>query len=127
MYRYPNQYGSGMGTGGMMFSIILIVFALVVMWRIFTKAGYAGWKCLIPIYNIYCEFQMAWGKGWVFLLLLIPVVNIVIYIMLMVKLAHAFGKSTEFAVGLIFLSVIFLAILAFDDNTRYIGPDGMKV
>ncbi|MEZ4508199.1 MAG: DUF5684 domain-containing protein [Eubacteriales bacterium] len=42
------------------------------------------------------------GNGWMFLLMLIPVVNIVIAIIAMVKLAKAFGKSGGFAVGLIF-------------------------
>ena len=55
-----------------------------------------------------------------FLLMLIPVANIVIYIITMVKLAKAFNRSGGFAVGLIFLSVIFYCILAFDTST-YVG------
>jgi len=38
----------------------------------------------------------------------------------MIKLSKAFGKDTGFTVGLIFLSLIFLAILAFDKST-YLG------
>ena len=41
-------------------------------------------------------------------------------IITMVKLAKAFGKSGGFAVGLIFLSIIFYCILAFGD-AQYIG------
>ena len=37
-----------------------------------------------------------------------------------VRLAHAFGKSSGFAAGLIFLNIIFMAILAFD-NSSYTG------
>ena len=44
----------------------------------------------------------------------------VITILTMIKLARAFGKSDGFAVGLIFLSIIFMSILAFDDST-YLG------
>ena len=33
-----------------------------------------------------------------------------------IKLAKAFGKSSGFAAGLIFLNVIFMGILAFDDS-----------
>ena len=43
-----------------------------------------------------------------------------IYIITMVKLAKAFNRSGGFAVGLIFLGVIFYCILAFDTST-YVG------
>jgi hypothetical protein len=36
-------------------------------------------------------------------------------------LAKSFGKGTGFALGLIFLSVIFILILGFGD-VRYVGP-----
>ena len=52
--------------------------------------------------------------------MLIPIANFVIAIITMVKLAKAFGKSGGFAVGLIFLSVIFYCILAFDQS-EYAG------
>lgn len=33
--------------------LVVAVVAIVAMWKIFTKAGEAGWKSIIPIYNIY--------------------------------------------------------------------------
>jgi hypothetical protein len=39
-------------------------------------------------------------------------------------LAKSFGKDTLFALGLMFLPIIFYAILAFDRNIRYRGPNG---
>ena len=59
-------------------------------------------------------------NGWMFLLLLIPIVNIIVAIMLYVNLAKAFGKSTGFAIGLIFLNFIFMLILAFS-SAEYVG------
>lgn len=32
-------------------------------WRLFRKAGLRGWEFLIPIYNIYCLFEVAGIKG----------------------------------------------------------------
>jgi len=58
---------------------------------------------------------------WWILLLLIPFVNIVIWIIVSIDLAKSFGKGTGFALGLIFLSVIFILILGFGD-ARYVGP-----
>ena len=107
-------------------SLIFCVLMLIATWKIFTKAGEAGWKCLIPIYNEYINVKIVDGNGWKFLLLLIPIVNIVYSIMLTVRLAKSFGKGGGFAVGLLFLAPIFYLILAFG-SARYIGPRGEGV
>ena len=117
-----DSYG-GAG-GGDIFSLIIgIVVALVMiagMWKMFSKAGEPGWASIIPFYNAYVLFKITWGSGIKFLLLLIPIANIVVVIMTQIKLAKAFGKSTGFAVGLIFLSPIFYVILGFD-SPEYLG------
>lgn len=95
----------------------LAVFSIVCLWRIFSKAGEPGWGAIVPFYNMYLLFKITFGNGWLFLLTLIPVVNFIMLIIAYVKLAQNFGKGGGFAVGLIFLSPIFLGILAFDDST----------
>lgn len=73
-----------------------------------------------PFLQCLCTFKITWGSGIKFLLLLIPIANIVVVIMTQIKLAKAFGKSTGFAVGLILLSPIFYVILGFD-SSEYLG------
>ncbi|MBR2590055.1 MAG: hypothetical protein IKE65_03950 [Clostridia bacterium] len=104
-------------------AIVMCVLTIVAEWKIFTKAGEAGWKSLIPFYNLYILCKLADGKGVKFLLLLVPIVDIVFYVMLSLKLARAFGKDTAFAIGLIFLPNIFTLILGFG-GMEYIGPNG---
>ena len=104
--------------------LIVCIISLVALAKVFKKAGRPGWAVIVPIYNLYVLFDIAWGKGIMFLLMLIPVVDIVILIMLYVKLAKAFGKSGGFAAGLIFLNLIFTCILGFG-SAQYIGPDGV--
>ena len=101
-------------------SLAVAVLGIVAMWKIFEKAGEPGLAAIIPFYNVYVLFKITWGNGWKFLFLLIPIANLVFAIITMVKLAKAFGKSGGFAVGLIFLSIIFYCILAFDSST-YLG------
>ena len=103
------------------FVLVIAVLTLVAMWKIFVKAGKPGWACLIPFYNMYCMYDIAWGNGWLFLLGFVPCVNFVVMIMLYFKLAKAFGKGTGFGFGLVFLNTIFVLILGFD-NSQYIGP-----
>ena len=120
-YSYETVYmdpaaTAAVGIGSIIYMVILLaiaVISLISMWKIFAKAGEAGWKALIPIYNMYVLFQITWGKGIYFLLMLIPLANFVILIITYVKLANAFGKSGAFAVGLVFLPAIFMPILAF--------------
>ncbi|PKM40231.1 MAG: hypothetical protein CVV04_07010 [Firmicutes bacterium HGW-Firmicutes-9] len=99
------------------------IFCLIALWAIFEKAYEPGWGALIPIYNSYQYFKITWGNGWYFLLLLIPFVNVIIAIITTFKLARSFGKSFWFGLGLLFLSAIFMGILAFG-KPRYISVPG---
>lgn len=104
-------------------SLALGVLLIVSMWMIFKKAGKPGWAAIVPFYNIYVEYEITWGSGWRFLMLLIPFYNIILAIQTQVKLAKAFGKGGGFAVGLIFLPYVFQPILAFSD-AAYLGVPG---
>ena len=103
------------------FALAITVVVLIAWWKVFVKAGKPGWAAIVPFYNMYCMFEISFGNGWLFLLCFVPCVNVVMLIIMYVKLAQAFGKSGGFAVGLIFLSVIFLPILGFGD-AKYNGP-----
>ena len=74
---------------------------------------------IVPVYNAVVLFQIAGVNPWLLLLAIIPFVNFialpVLMIMVYVKLAKAFGKGAGYAVGLIFLNVIFMPMLAFSD------------
>ncbi len=104
----------------MVVSLIILAVTIIAFWKIFTKAGKPGWACIVPIYNLVVEFQIAGMNPWLILLMLVPIANIVVAIMLYINLAKAFGKGTGFAVGLIFLNFIFMLILAFGD-AEYVG------
>ena len=115
---------SGMGTGfsplaGVIEFAIAILY-IVGMWKVFVKAGEPGWASIIPIYNVYVLCKIAGKPGWWVLLMLIPFVNVIIAILVMIALAQNFGKGAGFALGLVFLGVIFFPILGFGD-ARYQG------
>lgn len=93
------------------------------MWKIFEKAGEAGWQAIIPIYSLYILLKIVGKPGWWLLLFLIPVVNFIFAIWTVNMLSKSFGKDEGFTIGLIFISIVFLPVLAFGD-ARYTGPYG---
>ena len=113
---------SGVGVAAILL-YVAVVYAILVIpyWVIFTKAGQPGWPALIPIYSTYILLKVIGRPGWWLLLFLIPIVNLVIYIIMMNDLSKSFGHGVGFTLGLIFLSWIFLAILAWGSST-YRGP-----
>ena len=113
---------AGVGAGMMILYFVVVIFMLIVMWKIFVKAGKPGWGVLIPIYNVILMLEIAGRPGWWFLLMLIPGVNIVISIIVILDLAKAFGKGTSFGLGMLFLGIIFYPILAFGD-AQYAGSN----
>ena len=116
------------------FLLAFCVLLIIAEWKIFTKAGEAGWKSLIPIYNVYIAFKIAkMHIVWFFVMLvstvlygfvsasqvttvsqtigLIGIIGLaVVEVVYAIYLANAFGKGTGFKVGLIFLPNIFTKI-----------------
>ena len=107
------------------FAFIFYILAVIAMWKVFKKAGEPGWTAIIPIVNIYKLCKIADGNGFKCILLLIPIVNIIYHILLNIRMAKAFGKSTLFGIGLILFNIIFIFILGYG-SARYIGPRGER-
>lgn len=101
----------------------LLIFIVAVYWKILTKAGEDGWKCLVPFYNGWVYAEIVGRPGWWGLLLFVPLVNIVFSILLAIDLAKSFGKDPAFAVGIVLLGPVFMGILAFG-SAQYLGPAG---
>lgn len=135
--------------GGIYLILALVwwILQIIANWNIFTKAGEAGWKSLIPIYGDYVSYKIAWQTSyfWLSFILgivasyvssanlnesmfltviatLLRIVIAVINIMYCVKLSRAFGHGIGFAIGLILLQPIFLLILGFGSDPYY-GAD----
>jgi hypothetical protein len=53
--------------------------------------------------------------------MLIPLVNLIIWIILCIDVAKSFGKGTGFGIGLLLLPFIFFLILGFG-SAQYQGP-----
>ena len=122
--------------------ICIILFCAAILFSyfvIFEKAGEAGWKVFIPVYNIYTAFKIAWSPYafWIFfgdyfiiaisfiffreklaakiIIILLLSLLVILYILYTYSLADAFDKDPQFALGLGATPFLFLLILAFGD------------
>ena len=144
-----------MATGGILggilgaigiFLLIFYILVVIASWKIFTKAGEAGWKSLIPIYNVWILYKIVGVSFWKWLILpafissifsiigesnaemknvmdiLSSIVTLIINIKVSIALAKVFGKGKGFTVGLVFLPNIFQLILAFG-SAEYQAPE----
>lgn len=109
--------------------LAIIVFMIIVNWKMFQKAGKPGWAAIIPIYNVIVLFEII-GYKWYYIFLLfsgvIPFVGQIALLLFVIsysiKLAKSFGQGVGFGIGLWLVNPVFVAIIAFNNNINYVGP-----
>ena len=153
-YDYSYGYSSGMDEtvagilaaymSGIFIAIVALwVFNVLIRWKMFEKAGVAGWKSIIPIYGDYVEYTIVWEGKWFWfsliagvaasVLFMVPLIGPIVAVAAVVFLeiitvvfymqeAKAFGQDTGFAIGLMFLPFVFKFFLGFDQAIIYRGP-----
>ena len=105
----------------MIISLAIMVVLIIAMWKLFEKAGEAGWKSLIPFYSSYILFKIAWGNGLLFLLMFVPCVNVVVSFIVLWKLCKAFDQGIGMYLLMLFVTPVAWLILGFG-SAQYIGP-----
>lgn len=112
---------SGVMIVSWLISIVVSVIIVISMWKIFTKAGEAGWKAIIPFYNIWVFDQLTCNNNiLVFILTLIPVTSVVGFCIAYFGLGKAFGKGVGFSILCILFPYIAIPVLAFS-SAEYTG------
>lgn len=108
------------------FSLMVLAVTAVTMagiWQIFTKTGEAGWKSLVPLYNVMLWLQMIGRPGWYVLALVTPPTAVAVWAVLAFGTARSFGRGILFALGVTFLPFVFIPVLGFGQSV-YVGPMG---
>ncbi len=106
----------------LIFTIIYFILVFVTLYKLFEKAGEAGWKALVPGYNFVVWSKIVGRPGWWAALLLIPIVNIFIYVGLCVDMVRSFGKLTfkDAAMAVIYAPIPFY-LLGSKKEAKYLG------
>ena len=104
--------------------VALLIACLAGMWKTFAKAGVPGWGALVPLYNHYLLWKLADTRRRVLVGLFVPVVSLVAFVYICVRIAQGFGRSTALGIGLALLGPPFWIVLGFG-SVEWIGsrPD----
>lgn len=128
-------------------SAVWYVLRVIGYWKVFTKAGEAGWKSIIPFYNVFVQYALTWkvGMAWIVIVLeilstalimygsgallmlgyVLAVVSVVFYIIGLSKLSKSFGHGGGFTFGLLIFEPLFTIILGFGKSV-YVGNTCQK-
>jgi len=110
---------SGIGglIGGLVTFVVVVgvyVFSCYCLKLICEKAGHQpGVLIWIPIVQLVPLLTVAKLPIWFIILFLIPIVSLVIYIVMWVKICQARGKSGALVILAVLLPIVFLPYLAF--------------
>ncbi len=119
----------------------LVYLVVAGAWMMFQKAGEAGWKAIIPIYNMYIVYKICWNTSlfWVWfgisvfaavfgfqtetttgfayiIAMVLSLVQMLIQVTCCYRLSFAFGHGLLYGLGLCFFPFIFTVILAFGSS-----------
>lgn len=119
------------------FSVLAILIGLLPVagkWKVYGKLGMPGWYSIVPVYADYklCErvhrddgartFLMAylivlicsWVFCWVDTVgVLLALAQLVMNIIVLNDMSHAFGKETGYTIGLVIFGFVFWTMLGF--------------
>lgn len=106
------------GTTFFLFLAVLYVYTSLALMTIATKTNTAnGWLAWIPIANLFLMFNIAQKPAWWFILCLIPLVNLVIFIIIWMAIAEARHKPNWWGIVMIVpvVGIIVPGYLAWSD------------
>lgn len=116
-YIDPSYYIAG---------FIIWLLTIIAQYKMFEKAGEAGWKAIIPIYNLAILFKIIDLNPWLILLYLLgivpfigPLVVLCLSIVVAVKVSKAYGHEGGYALGILFLGPVFYMIIGFGSSTYH--------
>ena len=106
----------------LMLGVVVLLFAS--MWKLYEMAGKPGWASIVPIYNQLTLLEIVGKPWWWLLLMLIPYVGAIWGIWTLNLFIKSFGKTEGYTVGCLLLPFIFLPMLAFGKDTKFVGLNG---
>lgn len=111
-------------SGYVIVTIIFLILSVAGLWKIFEKAGEAGWKAVVPFLNFYIWLKIIKKPLWWYIFILMPFVNVFVILLMVVEILKCFGKESIVAqaLGVIF-PFLYLPYLGFSPVEVYVDPE----
>ncbi|WP_051191888.1 DUF5684 domain-containing protein [Microbacterium luticocti] len=107
----------------LLLTVVVYVWVALALQAVFRKTGEEGWKAWVPLYNIATLLQLGGFSGWLALLSLVPVANVVVYVLVVItchKLNIGFGYGAGMTVLAALLFPVWASVVGFS-SARWVG------
>lgn len=105
------------------FVLVFYLLLSVSLYKVFEKAGEAGWKALVPGLNLVIWCRLIGRQDWWAALLLLPIINIFIFAGMAIDLVRSFGWYKFWqSVAAVVIAPITFFYLGFAKDEKYVGP-----
>jgi len=111
------------------FFLVIQLLHFLGTWKLYEKAGRKAWEAAIPVYNAVILMKIIDRPKWWTILLFLPIINLLMFAVVWVEIAKAFGKKE---VGQAVIAVVSLGFYSFylnylDKNLKYTPEKNHKV
>lgn len=100
--------------------LIYAITSMIGLYKLFDKAGYPGWRALIPVLNTMTMAKIALGRAILGLLIFVPVVGWVATLIISYQFIRQFNVDKSVAFVSIFFPPIIYALVGFGAY-EYVG------
>ncbi|HLK30359.1 MAG TPA: S26 family signal peptidase [Puia sp.] len=106
--------------------LLILLLPAVGIYKMFEKAGVAGWKALVPFYNTWIMLELANRRKYIFFFQFVPVAGWFISMSIFVDFVKTFGKFKlyEHAMSAL-LPIVYFSYLGFNKQDKFIGAEAI--
>lgn len=127
-----SQLSDGSVLAGIIATFVVIAAILWLMsslsfYRVFKKKEISGSKAFIPFYNAYILYKLLFGKGLLFLLGVVPFVNVIVYVIARHRIARLYGKGIGWTILLSVLGPFGLVSLTYSESGKKVWNRGKLI
>ncbi len=106
------------------FFLLVQVVHFIGTWKLYGSAGRKSWEAAIPVYNAIVLLKIIGKPTWWTVLLFIPVINLIMFPVVWVRILHCFGKksTTDKLLGIATFG-LYIAYINYSQQLVYTTPN----
>ncbi len=106
------------------FFLLVPVVHFIGTWKLYGSAGRKSWEAAIPVYNAIVLLKIIGKPTWWTVLLFIPVINLIMFPVVWVRILHCFGKksTTDKLLGIATFG-LYIAYINYSQQLVYTTPN----